>query len=113
MNIRNQVRLIGNVGAAPEVKALANDNAIARFSIATNEVSKNKKGEKIVETQWHNIVAWGKAAERVQKLVQKGTELAIEGKLVTRTYEDAAGTKRYVTEIVLNDLLLLSKKPTA
>jgi single-strand DNA-binding protein len=86
---------------------------MARFSIATNEVYKNAKGEKVVETQWHNLVAWGKVAEIAEKFLEKGREVAIEGKLVNRNYTDKEGTKRYITEILVNELLLLGEKKTA
>jgi len=109
-NMRNQVRLMGNVGAIPEVKALDGNKKVAKFSIATNEVSKNAKGEKVVDTQWHNLVAWGNTAALIEKLVQKGAELAVEGKLVHRSYTDKAGVKKYVTEIVVSEFVLLGKK---
>jgi single-strand DNA-binding protein len=82
---------------------------LAKFSIATNESYKNTKGEKITDTQWHNIVAWGKTAEIVEKFVAKGKEIAIDGKLTSRSYETKEGDKRYVTEIVCNELLMLGK----
>jgi single-strand DNA-binding protein len=108
-NLKNSVRLIGHMGAAPEVKNLENGNKMARFSLATNEVYLDKKGEKQTNTDWHNVVAWGKTAELAEQLLQKGTEVAIEGKLTTRTWEKD-GEKKYITEVVVNELLVLSKK---
>lgn len=112
-SLKNSVRLIGHAGANPEIKSFENPdstaNRMARFSIATNDYYINKKGEKVENTEWHTVVAWGKAAELAEKLIEKGTELAIEGKLTTRTYEKN-GEKRYMTEIVMNEFVLLSKK---
>lgn len=111
--LRNKVQLIGNLGNTPEVKTIESGKKMARFSIATNEVYKNAKGEKVVETQWHNLVAWGKVAEIAEKFLEKGREVAIEGKLVNRNYTDKEGIKRYITEILVNELLLLGEKKTA
>ncbi|WP_111308983.1 single-stranded DNA-binding protein [Confluentibacter sediminis] len=107
--IRNKVQLIGNLGNDPEIINLESGKMLARFTIATNESYKNNKGEKITDTQWHNIVAWGKTAEIIEKYVTKGKEVAIEGKLTSRSYETKEGEKRYITEIVCNELLLLGK----
>lgn len=109
-SLRNRVQLIGNPGMDPEIKNLDNGNKLAKFSIATNEIYKNTKGEKVTDTQWHNVVAWGKTAELVEKFVRKGKEVGLEGKLTTRTYDSKDGEKRYVTEVVLNDLLLLRNR---
>lgn len=107
--LRNKVQLIGHVGNAPEILTLESGRKLAKFSIATNETYKNNKGEKITDTQWHNVVAWGKTAELVENYVPKGKEIGVEGKLTSRTYEDKEGIKRYVTEVVCNELLLLGK----
>jgi single-strand DNA-binding protein len=107
--LRNSVQLIGNIGKDPEVKSFEKSKK-ASFSIATNESYKNQKGEKIEETQWHNVVVWGKLADVVEKYLKKGNEVAIEGKLVHRSYETASGEKRYITEINVNDLLMLGGK---
>ncbi|MCP9199483.1 single-stranded DNA-binding protein [Gramella sp. GC03-9] len=107
--LRNSVQLIGHVGNDPEIVNLESGKKLAKFSIATNEIYKNQKGEKITNTQWHNIVAWGKTAEIVENYVPKGKEVGIEGKLTTRSYEDKDGQKRYITEVVCNELLLLGK----
>ena len=108
--LRNKVQLIGNLGNNPEIIALESGKKIAKFSIATNENYKNAKGEKMVDTQWHNIIAWNKTAEIIEKYVTKGSEIALEGKLTTRSYEDSKGQKRYITEITCNEILLLGGK---
>lgn len=105
--LRNKVQLIGNVGNAPEIKNLENAKKVASFSMATNEFYKNANGEKVQETQWHNIVAWGKTAEIIENYVGKGKEIAIEGKLSSRSYETNEGVKRYVTEVIASEILLL------
>ncbi|MDT0644115.1 single-stranded DNA-binding protein [Zunongwangia sp. F363] len=107
--LRNKVQLIGNVGNDPEIVNLESGKKLAKFSIATNESYKNAKGEKITDTQWHNIVAWGKTAELVENFVPKGKEVGIEGKLTSRSYEDKEGQKRYITEVICRELLLLGK----
>lgn len=107
--IRNKVQLIGNLGKDPEVLTLDNGNKLAKFSIATNETYKNSEGEKITDTQWHNVVAWGKTAEIAENFLSKGKEVAVEGKLIHRTYETAEGEKRYVTEVRCNELLMFGK----
>ncbi len=108
--LRNKVQLIGNLGNNPEVITLDSGKKLAKFSIATNESYKNAQGEKVTDTQWHNVIAWNKTAEIIEKYVSKGNEIAVEGKLVTRSYEDKEGIKKYVTEIVVNELLLLGSK---
>ena len=108
--LKNKVQLIGNLGNAPEVKTLESGKKMARFSVATNEIYRNAKGEKVTETQWHNLIAWGKVAEIVEKFLTKGKEVAIEGKLINRSYNDKDGNKKYVTEIQVNELLLLGAK---
>jgi single-strand DNA-binding protein len=109
-SLRNKVQLIGNLGNDPEIINLESGKTLAKFSIATNESYKNAKGEKITDTQWHNIVAWGKTAEIIEKYITKGKEVAIEGKLTSRSYETKEGEKRYVTEVVCNELLMLGNK---
>jgi single-strand DNA-binding protein len=83
---------------------------MARFTVATSEYYTNKKGEKVTETQWHNIVIWGKLAGIAEKFLEKGSQVVIDGKLTTRNYTDKAGAKKYFTEIVANELLLIDKK---
>jgi len=108
--LKNKVQLIGNLGQNPEVKTLDGGKKMAKFSIATNESYRNANGEKITETQWHNLVAWGKLAEIIEKYISKGSEVAIEGKLTYRTYNDKDGVKKYFTEIQVNELLMLGEK---
>ncbi|MCH8860534.1 MAG: single-stranded DNA-binding protein [Thaumarchaeota archaeon] len=109
-NLKNSARLIGNLGADPKVKELTDGKTVAKLSLATSDTYKKASGEKVTETQWFNLVAWGKTAEICGKYLKKGNRVAIEGRLVNRTYEDKKGIKRYVTEIVVNDLLMLGDK---
>ncbi len=108
--LRNKVQLIGNLGNDPEMVALESGKKLAKFSIATNESYKNAAGEKITDTEWHNVIAWNKTAEIIEKYLQKGNEVAVEGKLTTRSYETKDGEKRYITEVVCNELLMLGGK---
>ena len=108
--LRNKVQLIGNLGNNPEVITLESGKKLAKFSIATNESYKNAQGEKVTDTQWHNVIAWNKTAEIVEKYLSKGNEVAVEGKLTSRSYEDKEGVKKYITEIVVNELLMLGGK---
>ncbi|WP_166962639.1 single-stranded DNA-binding protein [Yeosuana marina] len=107
--LRNKVQLIGNLGNDPEIINLESGKTLAKFTIATNENYTNNKGEKITDTQWHNIVAWGKTAQIIEKYVTKGKEVAIEGKLTSRSYDDKEGNKRYITEVVCSELLMFGK----
>jgi len=107
--MRNRVQLIGHVGNDPEIKNLDGGKKVANFTIATNDSYKNEKGEKVEQTEWHKVVAWGKTAEIIEKYVIKGKEIAIDGKLTHRSYDDKNGEKRYITEVVANDVLLLGK----
>ena len=108
--LRNKVQLIGNLGNTPEIITLDSGKKLAKFSIATNESYKNAQGEKVTETQWHNLIAWNKTAEIVEKYLEKGKEIAIEGKLTSRSYDDKDGNKKYITEVVVNELLMLGSK---
>jgi single-strand DNA-binding protein len=108
--LRNKVQLIGNLGNNPEIITLESGKKVAKFSIATNENYKNAQGEKVTDTQWHNIVAWNKTAEIIEKYLEKGNEVAVEGKLTSRTYETKEGDKRYITEVVCNEVLMLGGK---
>jgi len=105
--LRNKVQLIGNVGQEPTITNLESGKKVARLSLATNEHYKNAQGEKQTDTNWHTLVAWGKIAEIIEKYVSKGKEIAVEGKLIARSYETSEGEKRTVTEVVVNELLLL------
>lgn len=105
--LRNQVQLIGHVGQEPEIKTFEGEKKLASLSIATNEVYRNEKGDKVEETQWHRISAWGKTADIIEKYVTKGKEIAVQGKLTHRSYDDKNGEKRYMTEVVVSELVLL------
>ena len=107
--MRNRVQLIGHVGQDPEVKTFDGGKKVANITIATNDYYTNDKGEKVENTEWHKVVAWGKTAEIIEKYVNKGKEIAIDGKLTHRSYDDKDGTKRYISEVVANDVLLLGK----
>ena len=106
-NIKNKVQLIGHVGQDPEIGVLEEGKKFARFSMATNEQYTAATGEKVEKTYWHNIIFWNRAAQVVEDHVKKGSKLAIEGKLTTRSWEDESGAKQYKTEIVGRELLLL------
>ena len=107
----NKVILIGNLGKDPEVRHLDNGRAVANFSLATSETYKNKQGERVTNTEWHNIVLWTPLAEIAEKFLKKGGQVYIEGKLTTRSWDDQEGNKRYTTEVVGNNLTLLGSKP--
>ncbi|MEN8125192.1 MAG: single-stranded DNA-binding protein [Bacteroidota bacterium] len=109
-SLKNRVQLIGHLGMNPEVKTLESGKKLAKFSIATNESYKNAKGEKIEETEWHNIIAWNKTAELAEMFLAKGKEVAIEGKLTSRSWEDEKGNKKYITEVVCSEILFLGNK---
>ncbi len=111
--IRNKVQLIGRLGAKAEIKQFDTGKTKASFSLATKDVYKNAKGEKVEETTWHNLIAWGNAADIIEKYTDKGSEIAIEGRLTNRSYEDKEGIKRYITEIVVDEVLLLGEKVSA
>lgn len=103
----NKVILLGNLGKDPEVRHLENGRAVANFSIATSETYKNKQGEKVTNTEWHNVVLWTPLAEIAEKYLNKGNQVYIEGKLTSRSYEDKDGATKYITEVVGRDMTLL------
>jgi len=107
--LRNKVQLIGNLGNDPEIINLDSGKKLAKFSLATNEYYKDADGQKQTKTEWHNLVAWNKTAELIENFVTKGKEIAIEGKLTNRSWDDKEGHKRYTTEVVVNEVLLLGK----
>lgn len=94
----------------PEIKTLESGTKLAKFSIATNESYKNAKGEKVTDTEWHHVIAWNKTADLAEMFLEKGKEVAIEGKLTTRSWDDDNGNKRYMTEVVCNEILFLGSK---
>jgi len=105
--LKNSVNLIGNLGMDPEVREIGNGRKLAKFSMATSESYRNSNGEKVTDTQWHNLIAWGSQAVFAEKYLKKGQSVAVEGKLVHRTYEDKAGNKRFITEVVVNEMQIL------
>ena len=107
--MKNSVQLIGNVGQEPEIKTLETGRKLANITIATNDVYYKENGDKVEKTEWHRVTAWGKTAEIIEEYVTKGKEVAVEGKLTHRSYDDKEGNKRYITEVVINEILLLSK----
>lgn len=109
-NLRNQVQLIGRLGITPELKTLDSGKSYVNLSIATNEYYKDKKGEAQQITQWHKLSAWGRTAENICKIANKGDELAVEGKLNHRTYVNADGQTQYITEVLINEFILLGTK---
>lgn len=110
-NIRNQVRLIGNLGRDPEYREISNGRKMSRFSLATNEYYVGDQGEKIAETQWHQVVAWGKLAEICERLLHKGSEVVLDGRLNTRSYNDKDGVRRSYTEVVALEMAVMDRKP--
>jgi len=107
--LRNSVRLIGNLGEDPKVRKLDSGKTVANFSIATNEIYRDTKGEKQSETTCHRLFSWGKQAEIAEKYLKKGSEIALEGKLTNRSYDGKDGEKHYVTEVLVNSILMLDK----
>jgi single-strand DNA-binding protein len=108
--LKNKVQLIGNLGGNPEIRTTESGKKMARFSVATNETYRTAKGDRVTETQWHNLIAWGKVADIAEQYLSKGSEVAIEGKLINRNYTDKEGIKRYVSEVQVNEVLMLGDK---
>ena len=111
--LKNKVQLIGNLGKDPEIKTIESGKKVAHFTMATDEIYKNARGEKVEETQWHNLVAWGNLAEIAEKYLNKGSEVLVEGKIINRAYTDKEGNKKYISEVQVNELLMLGKAPAA
>ncbi len=107
-NLRNRVNLIGNIGLDPKVREIKGGRKVARFTLATTESYRNSEGEKVSDTQWHNIVVWGKQASFVENYLHKGQEIAVEGKITHREYTDDNDVKKYITEVVANQILVLN-----
>ena len=107
--MKNTVQLIGHVGQEPEIKTFDGGKKVANITLATSDVYYKENGDKVEQTEWHKVVAWGKTADIIEKYVTKGKEIAIEGKLTHRSYDDKNGEKRYITEVVANEVLLLGK----
>lgn len=110
MNIKNHVQLVGRLGANPEVKVLDNGSKVARFSIAVTDSFTNKKGEKVTDVQWHSIIAWGNLAGIAERILQKGAQVTVDGKLNIRSYTNKEGQKRSVTEVIANELMVWQQK---
>jgi single-strand DNA-binding protein len=109
-SLRNRVQLIGNLGMNPQIKIMESGSKLAKFTLATNETYTNASGEKVTETEWHQVVAWNKTADLIESYLQKGKEVALEGKLVTRSWEDSNGVKKYTTEVVCSEVLFLGPR---
>jgi len=109
-NLRNQVQLIGRLGADPEMSEFSTGGRKTQMRIATSETYKNKSNEKVTDTQWHNVIAWNNTATFAKTYLTKGTEIMIQGKLSNRTYEDKNGTTRYITEVVADQIMIIQKK---
>lgn len=112
-SIRNRIQLIGNLGADPEIKAMESGRKLAKFSVATNEIYRNQEGDLVTETQWHRLIAWGRTAEVAEEFLKKGSEVAVDGKIQTRSYTDSEGEQKYLTEVVVNELLMTGSKKKA
>ncbi len=108
MRLSNKVQLIGYLGMNPEVRSFG-ESKMARLSIATDSSYRNKQGQKVEQADWHTLVIWGKGAELAEKLLSKGRKVAIDGKLVSRSYENKEGKKNYITEVHVSEFLLLDK----
>jgi single-strand DNA-binding protein len=108
--IKNKVQLIGNLGKDPEVRHLEGGKVVANFNIATSDTFVNQQGEKIQNTQWHSVVAWGNTAKIAEKYLKKGSEVAIQGKLTHRSYEDKNGQTKYISEVLINEIMLMGSK---
>ena len=111
-SLRNRVQLIGHLGTDPEVKQLESGKVVANFRIATSDNYRDSNGNKVEDTQWHALVAWGKTAEIAEKFLNKGKEIAVEGRLVHRSFDDKEGKRRYVSEVVVNEIVMVGKKPS-
>lgn len=109
--LSNKVQLIGYLGVDPEVKTTESNKLLVNLSIATTERYKDRNGEKQENTQWHRVVAWGKTAEIAEKFLKKGSRIGLVGRLSNRSYEDKEGEKKYITEVVATELLMLDGKP--
>ncbi|WP_343606809.1 single-stranded DNA-binding protein [Fluviicola sp.] len=108
--LKNKVNLIGRIGSKPVAQIFDSGAKKVRLSVATNERFKDKKGDWVDNTQWHTVIAWGKLCDRVEKILDKGTEVVIEGRIVNRNYETKDGDKRMVTEIELCEFVVLSSR---
>lgn len=109
----NKVILIGHLGKDPESRTFEGGNMTTKFTLATNEVYKDKNGTRVENTEWHNIATWGKLADIASKLLHKGSQIYVEGKLKTRSWDDKDGNKKYITEVIADTFTLLDKKSSS
>lgn len=107
-HLSNRIQLIGNLGKDAEFKSTNTGKSLARVSIATKEIYNNQKGERVVEVQWHNLIAWGKVADNMNTFFKKGKNVAVQGKLTHRSYEDSQGATKKISEVVVQDFMLLN-----
>jgi single-strand DNA-binding protein len=108
----NKVILVGNLGKDPEVRHLEGDKKVAKFTLATTEAYRDKNGQRVENTEWHNIEFWGPVTEVIEKYLKKGSQVYVEGKLRTRSYEDKEGVKKYVTEVIGQHMTLIGGRPS-
>lgn len=109
--VKNHVQLVGHLGKKPEIKKFESGNSVAKFSLATSETYLNKNGEKVQDTQWHNVVVWGKLSQFAEEHLDKGNEVLLKGRITYRNYEDKSGNKKSITEIIAEELEIVPKKP--
>ncbi|MCB9038802.1 MAG: single-stranded DNA-binding protein [Lewinellaceae bacterium] len=109
-NIKNSITLIGHLGNDPQLVQTRNGHTLANISLATHDYYRNQNGEKVTSTEWHRCVAWGKLAETMGSICKKGKEVAIRGKLTYNSYEDKNGIRRKMSQIVIDEFVLLSRK---
>jgi single-strand DNA-binding protein len=109
-SLRNSVRLVGNLGMDPDVKSFDNNKKLVRLSLATSETYKNDKGERVTDTQWHNLALWGHVANFAEENLKKGDQIAIEGRLANKSYVDKEGNKRYMCEVVVNEFIKITTR---
>lgn len=108
--LRNRVQLIGNIGKDPQVKHFDSGKSMASFSLATSESYNDKDGKKTTDTQWHQVVAWGHTANYIESYIQKGNRVAVDGKLIHRSYTDKDGQVKYITEVVVHEIMMLTNR---
>lgn len=108
-NLKNSVQLIGNLGKDPEVKQTESGRSYAKMTIATNDIYTNAQGQKVTDTEWHNLIAWGKTAENMGKILRKGNHVVVRGKLSHSNYQDETGQTRYFSTVVVNEFMVLNK----
>jgi len=110
-NLKNRVQLIGNIGKDPQIKSFDSGKTMASFSLATSDSYKDSDGKKVTDTQWHQVVAWGHTANYIENYLEKGNRIAVDGKLIHRSYNDKDGATKYISEVLVNEILLLTSKP--